>query len=102
MAALEEELAEDPAGTLSELDELVHRMLLETGYDVDDPVARSGEEREIVAEFTAAREITLALERGAEGMSPGDVAAAINGYRAIYDYLVEERSPGSGGLPDEA
>jgi hypothetical protein len=30
--------------------------------------------------------------RGSEELSPGDLAAAVNGYRAIFDYLVSNRS----------
>ena len=92
MASLEDDLRDDPGGALAELDELVGRMLEETGYDVADPVDREGEEREIVAEFLAAREIKDAYERGSEELSPGDIAAAVNGYRAIFDYLVSNRS----------
>ena len=40
-------------------------------------------------EYLAAHEITQASERGSDEISPGDVAAAINGYRALFDYLVE-------------
>jgi hypothetical protein len=87
MASLEEDLHDDPGGSLSELDDLVGRMLEDTGYDVADPVVREGEEREIVAEFLAAREIKEAYERGSEELSPGDIAAAVNGYRAIFAYL---------------
>jgi hypothetical protein len=92
LQALEAELAENPAEALPELDALVGRMLEETGYALDDPVAREGDEREVVSEFLAAREITEASERGSEELSPGDVAAAINGYRAVFDYLVATRS----------
>jgi hypothetical protein len=92
MASLEEDLHDDPGGALSELDDLVGRMLEETGYDVEDPVVREGEEREIVAEFLASREIKEAYERGSEELSLGDIAAAVNGYRAIFDYLVSSRS----------
>jgi len=92
MQGLEEQLGESPAEALPELDGLVARMLEETGYDVDDPVVREGDEREVVAEFLAAREITELAERGEEDVGPGDVAAAINGYRAVYDYLIASRS----------
>jgi hypothetical protein len=92
MASIEEDLHDDPAGALSELDDLVGRMLQETGYDVEDPVVREGEEREIVAEFLAAREIKEAYERGSEELSPGDIAAAVNDYREIFDFLVANRS----------
>jgi hypothetical protein len=90
MQALEDELEDAPAEALSELGDLVERMLLERGYDLSDPVARSGEEREVVAEYLAARETSDRVERADEGVGPGDVAAAINGFRAIYDFIIAE------------
>jgi len=98
MQGLEDALAENPAETLPELDALVARMLEETGYDVGDPVVREGDEREVVAEYLAAHEITQASERGSEDISPGDVAAAINGYRAVFDHLVSTRSSTDGDI----
>jgi len=91
-ASLEEQLAEAPAEALPSVDDLIERMLIERGYSVADPVGREGDDREIVAEFQAAREITRLLADGADDVSPGDVAAAVNGYRAIFDYLIAERS----------
>jgi hypothetical protein len=102
MQALEEQLGENPAEALPELDELVARMLEETGYELDDPVARDGDEREVVAEFLAAREITRLAERGDDGVGPGDVAAAINGYRAVYDYVIANRSRADADLGSAA
>jgi hypothetical protein len=89
--ALEPELETAPMEALPELGDLVERMLDERGFDVDDPVVREGEDRDIVAEFLAARETTLMLERG-DDVSPGDVAAAIAGYRSIFEHLVNDRS----------
>jgi hypothetical protein len=91
MATLEDELRESPAETLPELDRLLSRMLHEAGYDLEDPVVREGDEREVVAEYLAAHDLTEALDRGAEDISLGDVGAAINGYRALFDYLIAER-----------
>ena len=91
MQALEEQLNESPAEALPELDRLLERMLEETGYDLTDTVIREGDEREVVSEFLAAREITQLTERDQGDVGPGDVAAAINGYRAVYDYLVANR-----------
>ena len=88
MSAIEEQLSENPEESLPELDELLGRMLVESGYDLDDPVALEGDDREVVSEFLAAREIKQAVEQDADGVSPGDVAAAINGYRAVFDYVV--------------
>jgi hypothetical protein len=93
MESLEDDLRDSPADALPELDRLIERMLEETGYDLTDPVAREGDEREVVAEFLAAREINQLVERG-EDDDPGDIAAAINGYRAIFDYLVANRATG--------
>ena len=92
LGALEDHLGENPAEALPELDRLVERMLEETGYNPADPVVREGDEREVVAEFLAAREITQLLERGEEGVGPGDVASAINGYRAVFEHLVTNRA----------
>ena len=90
MQALEPQLEDSPVEALPELADLVERILLERGYDVQDPVVREGEDREIVAEFLSAREIADLVER-VEDVGPGDVAAAINGLRAVYEYLVDER-----------
>jgi hypothetical protein len=92
MASIEEDLHDDPGSALNELDDLLGRMLAETGYDIEDPVVREGEEREIVSEFLAAREIKQAYERGSDELSPGDIAAAVNDYRELFDYLVASRS----------
>ena len=58
--SLAEDLRTDPAHALPELDALVARMLEESGYDLTDPVVREGDEREVVAEYLAAREIVEA------------------------------------------
>jgi iron uptake system EfeUOB component EfeO/EfeM len=104
--ALEDDLRTDPAPALPELDRLVTRMLAESGYELTDPVVGEGEEREIVAEYLAAHEIVQASERDSEDISPGDVASAINGYRAVYDHLVTTRAAADADLgtaePEEA
>ncbi len=92
LRALEAQLSENPAEALPELDALVARMLEESGYELTDPVVREGSEPEVVAEYLAAHEIAEAAERGSSELSPGDVAAAINGYRAVFDHVVSERA----------
>jgi hypothetical protein len=91
-AVLEEDAHTDPEEALPELAGLVEEMLIEAGYDVTEPVARAGEEREVVAEYLAARETANRVNAG-EDVDPGDVAAAINGLMAIRDYIIE----GDGG-----
>jgi hypothetical protein len=90
--ALEEQVADSPAESLGDLDDLVGRMLEARGYAINDPVAVEGEERGVVAEFRAARETTQLVEAGSTDISPGDVAAAVNGYRAVYETILAESS----------
>lgn len=92
LQSLEDDLRDDPAAALPELDGLVGRMLEESGYDLTDPVVREGDEREVVAEYLAAREITQSVERDSEELSPGDVGAAIAGYRAVFDHIIATRA----------
>ena len=89
--ALEESLADDPVEALPELRDLIHRMLEERGYAVDDPVFEDGIDPEIAAEYRSASDIARRVDR-AETVDPGDVANAINGYRALYEHLRGERS----------
>ena len=69
---------------------LVGGMLDARGYELDDPVVREGEERDVVAEFLAAREITRLRADDPDSVSPGDVGAAVNGYRAVYESLIAQ------------
>lgn len=85
LQSLEDDVRDDPLGALPELDSLAARVLEESGIDEDDEARR---------EFAAAHEITQAAERGDE-VGPGDVAAAINGYRAVFDYVVTLGQPES-------
>ena len=88
--ALEPQVRDAPIEALPELDALVERMLVERGYAIDDPVADDGIDPEVLAEFRSAREITRLFENGSD-VSPGDAAAAVEGYRAVYAHLVERR-----------
>jgi hypothetical protein len=91
MASLEDALRDDPEGALPEIADLVEEMLVESGYDVNDPTVREGEEREVVAEHLAARETANRVERGEE-VDPGDVGAAVLGLQQLYGYLVENHT----------
>ena len=89
-ASLEEELEDSPRDVLPELDELVAQMLEERGFAIDDPVAREGDGREVIADFFSAREITRLLADNPDALSSGDVALAVNNYRSVYEFLIEE------------
>jgi hypothetical protein len=88
-ALIEEGRADDPDAALSQFADLVHRMLVASGYQVDDPVEREGEEREVVATYLAARETAERAEVGAA--SRGDVELAIDDLRTIFESLTAER-----------
>src|SRR3954462_3569892 len=83
--SLEDSIRDDPRDAVAELDMLVHRMLEESGFAIDDPVAREGDEREVVDSFLAAREIKSAIDTKANEITAGDVALAINNYRDVYE-----------------
>jgi hypothetical protein len=91
LQGLEEDLRADPFQGLPELADLVERMLVEVEYDLENPVVLEGEEREVVAEYLAAREIADLVEKGSDQLSPGDVASAIDGLRALAAYVIAER-----------
>ena len=90
LASLEDELRDSPAEALPELADLVERMLEQRGYDLTDPVVREGDEREVVTEYLAGREVADRVEAG-ENVDPGDIAAAINGLRSLFDYITVQR-----------
>ena len=89
--ALESLVEDSPRGALGELDDLVERILEARGFAPNDPVASAGDEPEILANFRAAREITLGSERG-DDISPGDVAQAIEDYRLVYETVTGQRA----------
>jgi erythromycin esterase-like protein len=88
----EEDLVSDPAELLPEIDRLVEEMLEARGYAVADLVVREGDDRDVVAEFLGAREITRAVERGAE-VEREDLYVAVENYRSLYGYLSVDRAP---------
>jgi hypothetical protein len=86
---LEPLVVDSPAEALSDLDDLIHRMLQESGYPVDtaDSVDDEGVDPEVLASYRAAREIRLLVDRG-DDFDPGDVGQAIGLYREIYEHLL--------------
>jgi hypothetical protein len=86
---LEPDLEDSPAEALSELDDLIARMLAEAGYPTEtvDSVDDEGIDPEIVVSFLAARAVTRQVDHG-DDVDPGDVAQAINDYRELYQHLI--------------
>jgi hypothetical protein len=88
-AELEPLVEDSPGEALSDLDDLVARMLVEAGYptDTEDPVDDEGIDPEVLATFGAARETMMAVDRG-DDVDPGDIGAAVGFYREIYEHLI--------------
>jgi hypothetical protein len=91
-AGLEEAIAEAPMQALPEVDALVARMLEERGYALDEAELPPGEEDELVSAYRAAAETMRLVEHQEGSVSVGDVGAALENYRFVYDSLIAERS----------
>jgi hypothetical protein len=82
--------AEDaPGEALGEMDSLLREMLTSRGYQLDEPVTAGGEEPEVLRQFLAAHEIAQLADAG--DADPGDIGDAIEGYRALFELLTNER-----------
>ncbi|HEY8628806.1 MAG TPA: hypothetical protein VIL56_10860 [Gaiellaceae bacterium] len=89
--SLQEELSDDPTATLVSLDRLVSEMLESLGVRVDGSDRLGGDDPEVVTEFRAVHEVTHATEGGWD-VDSGDVAMAVNAYRALYDHVINDRT----------
>jgi hypothetical protein len=90
-AALEPLVVDSPIEALPELDRFIERLMVERGYptSVEEAEARELEEPEIVAEFLEGRRIARLADQG-EDVDPGDVGAALTGFRSLYEYLLDQ------------
>jgi hypothetical protein len=91
-ASIEEDADGDPDAALSQYADLVERMLEANGYDVRDPVARSGDEREVIEAYVSARDTAERAELG--DAARGEVTQAIEDLRAIYDSFASQAGLG--------
>jgi hypothetical protein len=83
--ALLPELEDAPAEALPELGRLIDGMLEDRAYERDDP--------EIERELETGREVVARLDEQ-EDVDPGDIAAAVNAFRAVYEQLIaQHRAP---------
>jgi hypothetical protein len=87
---LEPLVVDSPAEALPELDNLIERMMTERGFPLTEEQAPESSDPEVVAEFLEARRITNLVEHGGP-VDPGDVGAAVTGYRNLYEFLLGER-----------
>ena len=89
-AQLQEDAADAPDEALPELVRLIEQMLVERGYELENPVVVEGESRDIVSDFLAAREIARAAEQ--TKLEQEDIQTALDDLAEIHDYLVEDRA----------
>ena len=87
---LEPLIVDSPAEALPEVDSLIERMLVERGFPVTEAAAGESADPEIVAEFLEARRIARLVDAG-ERVDPGDIGAAVTGYRNLYEHLIDYR-----------
>jgi hypothetical protein len=72
--------------------EHLHRWTLASALDgFEDPVAVEGDDRDVIADYQAAHEITQAFELGKD-VEKEDIDRAVANYRELYEYLIEERA----------
>jgi hypothetical protein len=87
-ASIEEAAQDDPDAALSQYVDLMEQMLTARGFALDDPIAREGEEPEVVTTYLAARETAERAELG--NASRGDVELAIDDLRGLFDTISGE------------
>src|SRR3954463_10079516 len=88
-AQLQEDAADTPDEALPELVRLIEQMLTDRGFDLENPVVVEDESRDIVSDFFAARDISLAAET--TKVDPEAIQTALEDLTDIHDFLVEER-----------
>ena len=81
-ADIEDLLEDDPGEGLPAADELIERMMVESGFPTDT-VAEEGVDPEITATLAEARRVTAAYDAG-EDVSAADTIAAAAAYRDLY------------------
>jgi hypothetical protein len=85
---IEPDLRESPTEALSEVDDLVGRMMEARGLPLLEREGAEVAEPETVREFEEAHRVRLLIDSG-ESFDPGDVALAVESYRSLYAYLLE-------------
>ena len=89
-AELQDLAASTPDEALPEIVRAVEQMLIERGYDLENPVATEGEDPDLVLDFVAARDIARAADQGE--IEREDIETALEDLAEIHDYLVEHRA----------
>jgi hypothetical protein len=87
---LQDAAADAPDEALPEIVRFVEQMLVERGFQLDEPVTAEGADRELVEDFVAARDLARRAETG--GVEREDVEVALGNLREIYEQLAAGRA----------
>jgi hypothetical protein len=87
---LNEAAADAPDEALREFVRYVEQMLVERGFQLDEPVTLEGEDFDVIRSFLAARDLAASAEKTA--LDPEDVQVALENLRELHDYLVNVRA----------
>ena len=87
-ASIEEDAADDPDAAVSQFADLVHHLLVTSGYALDDPAAPEVEEPEVVKTYLSARETAERAELGQASRS--EVELAIDDLRGLFESLASD------------
>jgi hypothetical protein len=90
-ASIEEDAEGDPDAALSLYADLVERVVRASGYALEDPVARQGEEPEVIVTYLAARDVAERAEVGDATRS--EVEVATDDLRTVFESLLGEIRP---------
>jgi hypothetical protein len=90
-ASIEQDAEGDPDAALSLYADLVERVVRASGYAIEDPVARQGEEPEVVVTYLAARDVAERAEVGDATRS--EVEVATDDLRTVFESLLSEIRP---------
>jgi hypothetical protein len=90
-ASIEQDAEGDPDAALSLYADLVERVVRASGYAIEDPVARQGEEPEVVVTYLAARDVAERAEVGDATRS--EVEVATDDLRTVFESLLGEIRP---------
>jgi hypothetical protein len=88
-ASIADDRTDDPNAALAQSAELVADMLRSRGYDLDDPVQRSGDDPEIMRTYLTVREVAERAELG--DATRDEVETALDDVSAVYATIVTER-----------
>jgi hypothetical protein len=90
-ASLEEDFADDPAGSLRFVHELIGRMLKERGVIDDSFVANEGADPALLRPYEASAELVRKLDDEVD-VDEADIREALENYRELFQTLVAERA----------